>query len=248
MAVVKTIGKIFGMFDKVDDIVYEPVKLMCDALRQPLKQIDAHNEKSKAEHQQALEQQMKEFEADLELSKKRREMEMGIDKRRMEEEIVQMIADNDMRRREEMVQMEMRYRKEMAEAATRLEQIMVNMQVETRSKIFVLYREKSNEYLEAQTKFEDKLDDRIEKMKKMFPDEKGEEKIMDYYFEQLDVIQKRSTDFAKNMNDDMVKVLGAIDDGMKEMTGLATKYFKPAEPNQQALTQNVVDAIESKEE
>lgn len=71
MAVVKTIGKIFGMFDKVDDIVYEPVKLMCDALRQPLKQIDAHNEKSKAEHQQALEQQMKEFEANLEFRKKR---------------------------------------------------------------------------------------------------------------------------------------------------------------------------------
>ena len=54
------------MFDKVDDIVYEPVKLMCDALRQPLKQIDAHNEKSKAEHQQALEQQMKELKGYIE--------------------------------------------------------------------------------------------------------------------------------------------------------------------------------------
>lgn len=248
MAVVKTIGKIFGMFDKVDDIVYEPVKLMCDALRQPLKQIDAYNEKSKAEHQQVLEQQMKEFEADLELRKKRREMEMGIDKRRKEEEIVQMIADKDLERREKMVQMEMRYRKEMAEAATRLESIMVDMQYETRSKIFALYAEKSDEYLEAQTKFEDRLIDRIEKMKKMFPDKKGEEKIRDYYFEQIDVIQKRSTDFLNNMNDDMNKVLGTIDDGMKEMTGLATKYFKPAEPDQQALTQNVVDAIESKEQ
>ena len=58
MAAVKTIGKIFGMFDRVDDIIYEPVKLVCEALRQPLKQVDAHNEKSKAEHQQALEQQI----------------------------------------------------------------------------------------------------------------------------------------------------------------------------------------------
>ena len=248
MAAAKTVGKIFGMFDKIDDIVYEPVRLICDAFRQPLKQIEERNEKSRAEHQQALERQMKEFETDLELSRQRREMEIGIDKRRMEEEIVQMIADNDMRRREKMVQMEMRYRKEMAEAAARLEQIMVNMQVETRSKIFVLYTEKTNEYLEAQTKFEDKLNDRVEKMKKMFPGEKGEEKIRDYYFEQLDVVQKRSTDFTKNMNDDMVKVLGTIDDGMKEMTGLATKYFKPAEPNQPALTQNVVDAIELKKE
>jgi hypothetical protein len=28
----------FGMFDKVDDIIYEPIKMVCDALRQPLKQ------------------------------------------------------------------------------------------------------------------------------------------------------------------------------------------------------------------
>lgn len=248
MAVVKTIGKIFGMFDKVDDIIYEPVKLVCDALRQPLKQIDANSEKLKVEHQQALEQKMKEFEVDLELSKKRREMEIDIDRRNMEEEIIQMITDNDMRRREKMLQMEIRYRKEMAESATRLGQIMANMHLETRNKIFVLYQEKTEEYLETQTKFEDKLDDRIVKMKKMFPGEKGEEKIMDYYFEQLDIIQKRSTDFTKNMTDDMVKVLGAIDDGMKEITGLATKYFKPATPSQQALTQKVVDTIESKEE
>jgi hypothetical protein len=244
MAAVKTIGKIFGMFDRVDDIIYEPVKLVCEALRQPLKQVDAHNEKSKAEHQQALEQQLKEFETDLELSKKRREMEMDIDKRRMEEEIVQMIADNDMRRREEMIQMEMRYRKEMAEAATRLEQIMVNMQVDTRSKIVALYYEKTREYLEIQTKFEDRLNARVEQMKKMFPGKEGEERMLDYYYEQLDVIQKRSSDFLKNLDDDMFKVMGTIDDGMKEMTGLATKYFKPAVSNEQAITQNVVNAIE----
>ena len=257
MAVLKTVGRIFGMFDKVDDIIYEPVKLMCDALRQPLKQIDVHNEKAKAEHQQQLEMQMKEFEANLEIDKKRREMEMSVEQRRMEEEITQMIADNEMKRREEMadndlkrrekmVQLEMRYRKEMAEAATRLEQIMVDMQVETRSKIFILYKEKTNDYLESQQRFEDSLFDKVEKMKKLFPGEKGEEKIMDYYFQQLDVIAQRSADFANSKNDDMVKVLGIIDDGMKEMTSLATKYFKPAEPEQPAISQSIVDGIEQK--
>lgn len=37
----------FGMFDKVDDIIYEPIKMVCDALRQPLKQMDAKNERKK---------------------------------------------------------------------------------------------------------------------------------------------------------------------------------------------------------
>ena len=259
MAVLKTAGKILGMFDKVDDIVYEPVKLICDAFRQPLKQIDAHNEKVKAEQEQQLQQQMKEFEVNLELHKKKKENEMRIEKIRMQEEINQMIADNEMkrqeemaenekRRREEMIQMEMKYRKEMAEAATRLEQIMANMQVETRSKIFVLYQEKINVYLKSQEQFEDKLIEKVEKMKKLFPGEKGEDKISDYCFEQFDVIAQRSSDFVKSMNEDMIKVLGSIDDSMKEMTGLATKYFKPAEPGQPALTQTVVEMIETKTE
>lgn len=247
MANEKAIGKIFGMFDRVDDIVYEPIKLVCDALRQPLKQVDVHNEKNKKEHEQELKIQLEKFEADLELDKKQREMQLSIDKRRMEEEINQMILDNDLQRREDMVQLEMRYRKEMAEAATRLEQIMANMHVETRSKIFILYKEKTNEYIESQKKFDDSLLDKVEKMKKLFPGEKGEERIMDYYFQQLDVIAQRSADFAKSMNNDMIKVLGIIDDGMKEITGLATKYFKPSEPNQPALTQNVVDFIETNE-
>lgn len=257
MATIKTVGKIFGMFDKVDDIIYEPVRLVCDALRQPLKQIDAHNERVKDEHAKQLEQQMKEFEVNLEITRQKKENEMDIEKLRMKEEINQMIAENAMkrseemsenekRRRDEMIQMEMRYRKEMAEAATRLEQIMVNMQVETRGKIFDLYKEKSIVYLESQQQFEDKLDDKVERMKRLFPGEKGEDKIMDYYFEQLDVITKRSSDFVTSMNDDMEKVLHIIDSGMQEMTGLATKYFKPAEPDQSALTQNIVDSIEMK--
>lgn len=247
MVAAKVIGKIFGMFDKVDDIVYEPVKLVCDALRQPLKQIDAHNEKAKAEHAQELIKQMKQFEANMELDKKKREMELTVDQRRMEEEINQMILDNDLHRREDMVQLEIKYRKEMAEAATQLAQIMANMQVDTRNKIFSLYTEKTNEYLQIQQKFEGNLYNNVDRMKKLFPGEKGDEKIMDYTFKQLEEIAQRSSDFAKSMNDDMTKVLGIIDNGMKEITGLATKYFQPAQPNQSALTQNVVDAIEAKE-
>lgn len=245
MAVVRAIGKIFGMFDRVDDIVYEPIKLVCDALRQPLKQIDSHNEIVKEEHAQNLEKQMRQFEADLEISKKRREMQVTIDQRRMEEEINQMILDNDLHRREEMVQLEIKYRKEMAEAATQLAQIMANMQADTRNKIISLYTEKTNEYLAIQQKFEDSLYTNVDRMKKLFPDEKGKDKIMEYTFKQLEEIAQRSADFAKSLNADMTNVLGIIDCGMKEINGLAAKYFHPAQPNQPAITQNVVDAMES---
>ena len=246
MEAVKAIGKIFGMFDKVDDIVYEPIKLVCDTLRQPLKQLDAHNEKKKAEHDQELVKQLKQFEVDLELDKKQREMQLSVDERRMEEEINQMILDNDLQRREDMVQLEMKYRKEMAEAAAQLAQIMANMQVETRSKILALYTEKEKEYLDLQDKYKKQMFDTVKSLRDTFPDGTGEDIIRDEVKTQLKNISERSAAFSKLMNEDMKKVFGIIDSGMQEITGLATKYFQPAEANQPALTQNVVDAIEMK--
>ena len=246
MVAVKSIGKIFGMFDKVDDIVYEPIKLVCDTLRQPLKQLDAHNEKKKAEHDQELVKQLKQFEVDLELDKKQRELQLSVDERRMEEEINQMILDNDLQRREDMVQLEMKYRKEMAEAAAQLAQIMANMQVETRSKILALYTEKEKEYLDLQDKYKKQMFDTVKSLRDTFPDGTGEDIIRDEVKTQLKNISERSAAFSKLMNEDMKKVFGIIDSGMQEITGLATKYFQPAEANQPALTQNVVDAIEMK--
>ena len=244
MAAAKVIGKIFGMFDKVDDIVYEPIKLICDTLRQPLKQIDTHNEKVKAEHAQELEKQLKQFEVDLELDKKRREMELTADQRKMEAEINKMVLDDDLARREDMVQLEMKYRKEMAQAATQLEQIMANMQVETRSKILALYTEKEKEYLDLQAKYKEQMFETVKNLKEIFPDGTGDDIIKEEVKNQLKNIADRSTAFSVLMNKDMEKVFGIIDNGMKEITGLATKYFQPASPNQPALTQDVVDSKE----
>ena len=245
MAAAKVIGKILGMFDKVDDIVYEPIKLLCDALRQPLKQIDERNKKIKAEHDQELIKQLKQFEANLELDKKKREMELTVDQRRMEEEINQMILDNDLHRREDMVQLEMKYRKEMAEAAAQLAQIMANMQVETRSKILALYTEKEKGYLDIQSKYKQEMFKTVNSLKETFPDGTGDDIIKDEVKTQLKNISERSVSFSKLMNEDMKKVFGIIDDGMTKITTLAEKYFQPAKPNQPALTQNVVDAIET---
>jgi hypothetical protein len=246
MEVFAGIGKIFGMFDKIDDIVYEPMKLICDVLRQPLKQIDVHNERKNAEHNQELLKQIKEFETNLEMDKKERESKLSIEERKAEEDINQMILDKDLQRRENMVQLEMKYRKEMAEAATQLAEIMANMQTETRSKILALYTEKEKEYLDLQDKYKKQMFDTVKSLREIFPDNSGEDIIKEEVKIQLKNISERSSEFSKLMNEDIRNVFGIIDNGMQEISGLATKYFQPAEPSQSALTQDVVDAIEVK--
>ena len=246
MEVFAGIGKIFGMFDKIDDIVYEPMKLICDVLRQPLKQIDVHNERKNAEPNQELLKQIKEFETNLEMDKKERESKLSIEERKAEEDINQMILDKDLQRRENMVQLEMKYRKEMAEAATQLAEIMANMQTETRSKILALYTEKEKEYLDLQDKYKKQMFDTVKSLREIFPDNSGEDIIKEEVKIQLKNISERSSEFSKLMNEDISNVFGIIDNGMQEISGLATKYFQPAEPSQSALTQDVVDAIEVK--
>ena len=243
---VNIMGKIFGMFDKVDDIIYEPINLLCDILKQPLKQIDVHNQKKAAEHEQERAKQIKEFEVNLELDKKEREMKLSIEERKAAEEIDQMIRDNDLKRRENMVQLEMRYRQEMAEAAARLAEVMSNIEVETRGKILSLYAEKEKEYLDLQDKYRTQMFDTVKKLKEIFPDGTGEDIISEEIRTQLKNISERSVAFTKLMNEDMKNVFGVIDSGIQDIKGLATKYFQPAEPNQPALTQNVVNLIESK--
>ena len=145
-----------------------------------------------------------------------------------------------------MIQLEMKYRTEMAEAATQLAEIMANMQAETRSKILALYTEKEKEYLDLQDKYKKQMFDTVKSLKELFPDGSGEDIIKEEVKTQLKNISERSSEFSKLMNEDIRKVFGIIDNGMQEISGLATKYFKPAESNQPALTQNIIDAVEIK--
>lgn len=233
--------KILGMFDKVDDIIYEPIHLVCDVLRQPLKQIDVHNDKNKAEHEQILTMQLKRFEADLEQDKKRREMELSIEQRKLNNEIDQMILDADMARGEAMVQLELKYRKEMAEAAVQLGQIIANITVEARSKLLTLYTEKEKEYLDLQSKYRMDMFETVRQLKEVFPDGSGDDIIHAEIERQLEMITGRSVAFSKLMNKDMENVFGIIDKSVQDVTGLAAKYFQPAQTGQPALTQGVIN-------
>lgn len=235
------LGKIFGMFDKIDDIVYEPIKLVCDILRQPLKQVDCHNKKKNSEHEQKLEIQLKKFETDLEIDRKAREMRLTIEERKLQEEINMMARESDLAQREEMVQLEMKYRKEMADAAVQLANVIANMQVETRSKILNLYTDKEKEYLDLQAKYKKDMFDTIKCLKETFPDSTGDVIIQQEIQTQLKVIAERSQEFSKLMREDMAKVFGIIDDSMKEINGLATKYFQPSDPNQSSITQAIAN-------
>lgn len=238
------LGKIFGMFDKIDDIVYEPVKLFCDALRQPLNQLNLSNDKKIAEHSQQLKMELEQFEIDLELERKEREMRLTMEEQKIQEEINDMICKNDIANREQMIQLEMQYRQEMSTAAVKLANVIVTMETDARGKLMSLYAEKIKEYKNLQEEHLKDVQEAYKNLRELFPNSSDDTLIMQEILTQMRTIHEDKREFEKNLINDMNKVLGIIDDSVKEVTGLAAKYFQPAQPNQKALTQNVVDAIE----
>lgn len=238
--------KILGMFDKVDDIIYEPVKLVCDALRTPLKMLDARNERVNAEHAAELQKQLKQFEVDLDLDRQRREMELSMDQRRLEEEINQMILDKDMARRKDMIELEKNYKKEMADAAVQLARLIASIEVETRREIFALYNEKRQEYLDMQNKYKLQSIDTIKQLREAFPDGSGEAIVQEEIKAMISSIVEQSTSFTKLMNEDMMHVLGCINNVVEGTSSLASRYFNPNISNQTALQTNPSYALEQK--
>lgn len=246
MGAAGVVTKIFGMFDKIDDIIYEPVKLVCDVFRQPLKKDDLRNDLKREREEQELKKQLDEFEADLEIKKKEREMQLSVEERRLNEEINQMILDSDLARREEMIALDVKYRKEMATAAAELTQIFGNIAVETRSKILALYTEKEKEYLDIQSKYKKDLIDTVKMLRELYPDGTGEDIINSELISQLKLIAERSAAFSTLLNKDMASVFNIINTTISETSTLAQKYFAPT-PNDPALTEKVVMSLEKKD-
>lgn len=238
MSVGKTVCKIFGMFDKVDDIVYEPIKLICDVIRQPL---NAANDT----HSQKLKMKLQKFENDLEMERKEREMKLTVEERKLNEEINEMIRDNQLARSKEMIDLEKQYRLEMVEAAQKLAATLTNISTDAREKILSLYNEKKKEYLDLQDREKASMMATVKEMKEIFPDSTAE--IAAVCVEQLKIIVKNSNEFSALLNRDMENVFAIIDENTRDMGGLAAKYFQPAAPNQPAIIQNIVDRLEVKQ-
>ena len=95
---------LFKMFDKLDDIVYEPVKMVCDLCRQPIRNAEAANERKKMETEARLQQQMKEYELELNLKRHQKELDIEANNRRINAEIDDMIARNELERQSMVVE------------------------------------------------------------------------------------------------------------------------------------------------
>ena len=181
----KGILTLFGMFDRLDDIVYEPVHLLCDALRQPLRQIEINNERKKMELESSLEQNNKAFEEKLKLEINRENMLLRTDERKINAQIDKMLDDADFERQERMVEAIKRYQIDLGEVSVSIGDSIGKMSLELRKKAQDMVLEQTLKYKEIQEQAMDDSMKRLEMVQEKFGFENSSnaKKIMEHAIE-----------------------------------------------------------------
>ena len=117
------------MFDKLDDILYEPVKAICSWATEPLRWFEDKRQKSAASQQAEIEATKREQEVELEIRKKEQLAQIEADKRRWEVDIDHLIGMQEIERNERILNAIIEYRRSMIEDAKSISDKLSHMEM-----------------------------------------------------------------------------------------------------------------------
>lgn len=209
--------KFLEMFDKVDDIVYEPIKAICDGFRQPMKQLDAATERKKMELNHKLEKEMKQFGVDLEA-----------DRERKKAELIQWEKDADFVRQKETLDAIEEYQKNMGTTAVEIGNAIGNMSIDLQSKAQDMIVEKTKLFREQQIEALHDATQGIKEIQEMYPeDSELKAEIIKPYTEMMTNVVRETNAFVMDMKDSMKKLSENINDITDTVLKNTDEYIKP---------------------
>lgn len=159
---------LLDMFDKLDDIVFEPVKAISDWIHEPLRRMEHKRDMQAEEHASDLRiQQMREEEA-LEEQRNRAAAELEADQRKWNAEIDAVIAEQEDARRDRLVEAIKHYQIELANATRDIVESIGLMSLELRRRANDLVLEKTREYTALQDKAKAQSMAELQEAREMF--------------------------------------------------------------------------------
>jgi len=220
--------ELLGMFDKIDDIVYEPVRLICDGLRQPLKQMDAANERKQMELAARLQREAEAFSVKVELDKKRGEAEIEANLRQRHVEIDNMIADKEFERNQKTVEAIKQYQEDLSKAAEKMFECIGSMNIELRMRAHRMCMEMVNEYIAIQNRAMDQMFSRVKQIQEIFPEECSERTMMiEDVREQERMIQTRAGELIQIVQKDLDQLGQSLEKIKEQATSMVEKHLSP---------------------
>lgn len=217
------------MFDKLDDIIYKPVEAVTDWVKEPLK---------KWEHKREMESERNS--AEVEAYAARQAVKLAVDQRKWNVEIDELIADNQARHNEQMVEALKHYQLELSNATKEIVESLGLMSIELRRQANSLLEEKTLEYKKIQDDAKRQSMAEIKEAKEMFFEDDPEtykimvNTIMAERKAMVDVAQR----FMLELSEDFKRLNSNTDALLKMGMNNVNKYLEPM-ANQLSTTANI---------
>ncbi len=198
----------FGdMFDKLDDILYEPVRAICSWVTEPLNRFEDNRKKGDVSQQAEIKAAEREQEIELEIRKEERFVKLEADKRRWNAEIDDLIRMNEIERNKRILNAVIEYRRSMIEDAQSIANNLSHMEMSLASEAHELVLKKTEEYEKLQEKALKQCDEQLAEIDRMFADnERIRIKREDMVLAQTEGIINAAKAFISELNEDIKRI------------------------------------------
>lgn len=216
------------MFDKIDDIIFEPVKAVSNWINEPLKKFEHKRDMENEQNRAVIEEEKKRLEAELEQQRIRADAELAADQRRWNAEIDQMIAEQEDSRRDKLVESIKRYQIDLANASRDIINSIGEMSLELRKKANELVQEKTNDYIALQKKATDDATQKLIEIDERFADnERVRVRMEDSIINNMDAVINHANNFISELSEDMKRLNQNIDILTHESMNNINKQLEP---------------------
>lgn len=216
------------MFDKLDDIIYKPIETICDWVKEPLNALSAGRERKKMRETANIEMQMRQQEAELQAYNERQAAELQVDQRRWHAEIDAMIAEQESKRRDQLVESIKRYQIDLAMATKDIVNSIGMMSIELRREANALIMEKTQEYRQLQDEATNNAMQRLDDINQRFAsNERVRNRMEDSVMNQMDAVVDAANEFIKELAVDFKRLNQNTDDLMRMGMQNVNKYLEP---------------------
>lgn len=219
---------LLDMFDKLDDIVYEPVHVVCQYLCEPVKAIDAHIEMRRERKSVDIENAKKQMEADIEIQKVDANIELEAKRRKINADIDDMIAEKELNKNTAIVEAMKQYQIDLSQAVNECIYQIGNMSLELRERANNLVIEKTKEYTALQDKSKTDAKRELKEIAEEFADnERVRIKMEDVVIDQMTNMITTANSFIKELSEDMKRLNANIDILTTKGQDLVSSYLSP---------------------
>ena len=239
---------ISDIFEKLDDIIYEPIHVLVSYVGEPLKWLE--NQRKVIEEtavikketdlrikEKKIEQLIEQKKLEAELNARRESAKLENDIRKWDEEVNNLIADSEMERRDKLVESIKRYQLDLATASKDIVESIGKMSLELREKANNMVSEKTKEYIETQKDVKKQSWEEMREAKEMFADDAEMLKMVESQIlnERASMIEL-TNDFIKELADDMKRLNENADKILAMSMETTKKYLDPIAKNLQIDT------------